>query len=404
MTRRLSALLLAASLVAAVPAAAQQTTAPNYLFPDLGTKALEYDGTHVWFRPMFAWVVDYTSLAQDDASVTQVGRQDSAAELRAGRLGFTLRAKSRVPWELYVTADYQERRTRENATFDVYDLQLRLPLGPVKFTIGKMKEPFSYELVGLSVLLPQQERILNPFFPTRNVGVSLSGQLVGGRMTWAAGAFNDWLETGADYKQNARDVVGRVTALGWESPDKTKYVHVGVGLKSRGSDSGMMRFSGRPESNITSKYEDTKDFPARRATQLSLEALWAHGPFSVLAEHIGAWVDSPERGNPYFSGYYVSGSWMLTGESRPYARGGGYAGGVRPARRLGAVELVAKYSRVDLRGGGIDGGVLNKWHYGVNWWASAQWKLGLSYGDADLERNGLRGNTKMWLSRVQWLW
>ena len=95
---------------------------------------------------------------------------------------------------------------------------------------------------------------------------------------------------------------------------------------------------------------------------------------------------------------------MLTGESRPYVRSGGYAAGVRPARRVGAVELVAKYSRVDLRDGGVDGGVLGKGHYGISGWASAQWKLGLSYGDADLDRGGRRGNTKMLLSRVQWLW
>lgn len=49
-------------------------------------------------------------------------------------------------------------------------------------------------------------------------------------------------------------------------------------------------------------------------------------------------------------------------------------------------------------------GMWGNWHYGVNWWASAQWKLGLSYGDADLDRSGLRGNTKLWLYRVQWLW
>jgi phosphate-selective porin OprO/OprP len=309
-----------------------------------------------------------------------------------------------VAWEFYITADYQERRTRENAAFDLYDLQFRVPVGPVKVTIGKMKEQFCYELVGLSVVLPQQERVLNPFFATRNVGVNVSGQLARGRMTWAAGVFNDWLETGADYKTNARNIDGRLTALARESPDKTEYVHLGVGLQRRGADSGMLRFSGRPESNVTDKYVDTKDFPAAGANQLSFEAMWAHGRFSVLAEHVGAWVDSPERGNPYFSGYYALGSWMLTGESRPYVRSGGYAGGVRPARRLGAVELVAKYSHLDLRDSGVDGGVLDKWHFGVNWWASAQWKLGLSYGDADLDRAGLRGNTTMWLSRLQWLW
>jgi hypothetical protein len=132
--------------------------AVDYLFPDLAPDALVYDGRHVWFRPIFAWVGDYTSLNQNEASLTQVGKQDDTAELRAGRIGFALRSKTRVKWEFYVTADYQERRTRE----------------------------------------------------------------------------------------------------------------VGVGLKRRGADSGMMRFSGRPESNATAKYVNTKDFPARAANQVSL--------------------------------------------------------------------------------------------------------------------------------------
>jgi hypothetical protein len=137
---RFSALALVASLLTAVPAGAQPASEPgqsgaqtapaaatappaavDYLFPDLGPDALVYDGKHFWFRPIFAWVGDYTSFSQDEASLTQVGKQDDTAELRAGRLGFTLRSKSRVKWELYVTADYQERRTRENATFDLYD-------------------------------------------------------------------------------------------------------------------------------------------------------------------------------------------------------------------------------------------------------------------------------------------
>ena len=75
-----------------------------------------------------------------------------------------------------------------------------------------------------------------------------------------------------------------------------------------------------------------------------------------------------------------------------------------PTRRLGAEERVAKSSHFDLTNGPIEGGVLDKWHFGVSWWASAQWKVGLSYGDADLNKTGLTGNTKMWLTRVQWLY
>jgi hypothetical protein len=48
--------------------------------------------------------------------------------------------------------------------------------------------------------------------------------------------------------------------------------------------------------------------------------------------------------------------------------------------------------------------VLDKWHLGLNWWASRQWKAGVSYGDADLDKNGIRGNTEMLLFRMQWFY
>jgi phosphate-selective porin OprO/OprP len=377
---------------------------PDYLLPDLAPAALVYDGDHFWIRPIFAVVLDYTWFTQDDTSLSQVGVQDNKGEMRAGRLGFTLRSKSKFKWDFYTTVDYQEKKNREKETFQIYDLNIGLPLGPVKLTIGKMKEPINYELTALSVMLPQQERILLPFFPTRSIGIKFSGYLADNRVTWAAGVFNDYLDSGVGHGKNGNDVVSRVTGLVFESADKRNYLHLGLGYRRAGSDDGVMRFAGRPESNVADKFTDTGSFLADHADEISLELLLYHGAFSVLAERFDARVDSPETGDPRFWGYYVAGSWMLTGESRPYVRAGGYAGGVVPTRRCGALELVLKYSRVDLTDGTLDGGELGKWHVGLNWWASTQWKVGIGWGDADLDKRSLDGNTKMLLVRVQWLY
>lgn len=371
---------------------------------DLAPKALEYDGKRFFFRPILAAVLDYTWFDQDDTSLVQVGKQDDKGELRAGRLGFSLRSKGTLGWDLYATVDYQEKRTREKTLFDIYDLKIGLPLGPVKLYVGKQKQAFAYELVGLSVLLPQQERVLLPFYVSRSIGAQFSGRLAGDRMTWSAGVFNDWLDTGESRNNNATDYAGRLSALAFESPDKRNYLHLGLGYRRVGSDNGIMRFSGRPESNVATKFTDTGNFPAGHADELSLELLLAHGPYSLLAERIDARVDSPETGDPYFLGYYAAASWVLTGENRHYVRSGGYASGILPKSRYGAWELVLKYSHVDLTDGELDGGVLDKWHVGLNWWVSAQWKVGASWGDADLDKNGLVGNTKMLLMRLQWLY
>ncbi|MDQ1347556.1 MAG: phosphate-selective porin OprO and OprP, partial [Acidobacteriota bacterium] len=264
--------------------------------------------------------------------------------------------------------------------------------------------PFSYELLALSVILPHQERILSPFFVTRSIGAQLSGLLAGDRMTWAAGVFNDWLDTDLDRQENGTDYAGRLTGLVYESPSRTDYLHLGLGLRRVGSDDGVMRFSGRPESNVADKFVDTGNFAGEHADELLVELLWSHRQFSLLAERVEAHVDAPASGDPRFSGYYGTASWILTGESRPYVRASGYAGGLSPLRRWGALEFALRYSHLDLTDGAIDGGELDKWSYNLSWWASAQWKIGLTYGDADLDRSGLTGNTKMWLARIQWLY
>lgn len=380
------------------------SSTPDYLFPELPADALVHDGKLFRIKPIIAIVTDYTWFDQDDASLEQVGEQENTPDLRAARFGLIVSSKGDRKWTFTLTADYQEKRTRDDAKWQVYDLKLDIPIGPVKLTVGKQKEPFSFEMVGLFPTLPQQERILSPFFVTRNVGLQLSGLLAGDRMTWAVGAFNDWLETDASFDENASNFAARVTGLATVSPDNHNYLHLGLGLRRVGNDDGTMRFSGRPESNVADKYLDTESFPADHAAQLSLEAVLQRGPFLLHAEHIDAWVDAPESGDPHYSGAYVTASWVVTGESRPYNRVTGYAGGIVPTRRLGAVEFVARYSRVDLTSGAIDGGVLDKWHFGVNWWASRQWKAGLSYGDADLDKDGVLGNTKMVLFRLQWLY
>lgn len=377
---------------------------PDYIFPDLPALTLVYDGEHFLFKPIFAMVGDFTTFDQDDASLAQVGEQEDTQEVRAARLGFYLRSKGNFAWDFYFTSDYQERNDREKTVFQIFDMKVGIPLGQTKLTIGKQKQPFSYELLALSVILPHQERILSPFFVTRSIGAQLSGLLAGDRMTWAAGVFNDWLDTDLEREENGTDYAGRLTGLVYESPSRTDYLHFGLGLRRVGADDGVLRFSGRPESNVADKYVDTGNFAGDHADELLVELLWSHRQFSLLAERVEAHVDAPASGDPRFSGYYGTASWILTGESRPYVRASGYAGGLSPLRRWGALEFALRYSHLDLTDGAIDGGELDKWSYNLSWWASAQWKIGLTYGDADLDRSGLTGNTKMWLARIQWLY
>ena len=119
-----------------------------------------------------------------------------------------------------------------------------------------------------------------------------------------------------------------------------------------------MRFRARPESNITDYYVDTGSFPAKHANELALESLYNRGPFSVLTECTKAWVASPKFENPGFSGTYIVGSYVLTGEKRPYDKLLGYARRIIPKSRWGAVEFVGRFGYLDIDDTLVKGGKL----------------------------------------------
>jgi len=118
------------------------------------------------------------------------------------------------------------------------------------------------------------------------------------------------------------------------------------------------------------------------------EALWIRGPWSLQGEHLRA-NTSFDDGKPAYriDGWYEFASWVATGESRPYKDGN--VGNVVPSRPWGAVEFAARYSTVDLDGGGIMGGREHDWTLGVNWYLGRHLKLQANYIRAFSDRKQL---------------
>jgi len=352
-------------------------------------------------------LADYTAFNQDSDSIGQVGHQKDQWEARAARLMFRGTIGKDYKISYLVAAEYKGFETEPEDLWNQTDLSFTFPLGgpATKLTVGKTKETFDYEMVGDAANLPHQERVLTPFFVSRNVGAKLS-HVFGAdqRMTLSGGVFNDWWVNGDSLTDSGTDVSARFTGLAWDQPDGKRFLHLGVSGRYAGADNNTLRYKGRPESNVADNYVDTGNLPGDHAWHLGLEALWNEGPFSVLAEYNRAWVDSPATGNPEFSGYYLTGSWIITGETRPYDRTVGYARRVMPKGRWGAPELVARFSHEDLDDGAAQGGKFNKTYLGINWWATRRWKLGFGWGHTWLDRFGRTGVTDSFLTRLQWIY
>lgn len=381
-----------------------------FLIPDVPDSVVEQTQIKerwVTLKVGLVTLADYTAFNQDNDSIAQVGKQQDQWEARAARLMFrgTLGTDYKVGY--LVAGEYKGFETEPEDLWNLTDLSFTFPLaGPAtKLTVGKTKETFVYEMVGDAANLPQQERVQNPFFVSRNVGLKLS-QVIGDaqRMTASAGVFNDWWVNGDLVEDSGTDVTARFTGLAWDQRDGKSFLHLGVSGRYAGADNNTMRYKGRPESNVTDNYVDTGNLSGDHAWHLGLEALWNEGPFSVLAEYNRAWVSSPASGNPQFSGYYITASWILTGETRPYDRTVGYARRVMPRGGWGAPELVARFSHEDLDDGAVQGGSFNKTYLGLNWWATRRWKFGIGWGRTWLDRFDQTGVTDSIQTRLQWIY
>jgi phosphate-selective porin OprO/OprP len=125
----------------------------------------------------------------------------------------------------------------------------------------------------------------------------------------------------------------------------------------------------------------------------------------VSAEWVRNDIDAPYLGNPQLGGYHITGSWILTGEMRPYNRRNGTLGPVPVARSIdhggyGAWELTGRYSSVDLSDGSLSGGEMDIFSLGLNWILKPTFMLNLNYRHVDLDRFGIVGKSDGLMGRV----
>jgi phosphate-selective porin OprO/OprP len=169
-----------------------------------------------------------------------------------------------------------------------------------------------------------------------------------------------------------------------------------------------IRFRDRPEIRVDSvRLIDTGSIDADHASVLGVEfgANWKS--FYLQAEHF--WFDVERRGSaaalpdPDFTGYYLQGSWLMTGESRRYNAVTGSFQNPRPmvpfssAGGFGAWELAARYSNMNLNfqeglegvaaiPGAVRGGEQNVLTLGVNWYLNPNFKVMMNYLLIDVDR------------------
>ncbi|MEN8141174.1 MAG: porin [Thermodesulfobacteriota bacterium] len=405
----LAFLTVIAAPIAAQAQQGQEELSQRYGFPDLPEEwqgFVKYRNDHFSFGTALGVLFDYSMFAQDEGSEAQMGRQDSELEARSFRfvIGGTLDFLGPVVY--LMSAEYKGfNRDPWDPLFYTPDLSLTWQFQdrPDRITFGKQKEPFIYEMIGDAANLPHHERLLEPFYRARNTGIRYTTNFLDQRSWFSLGWFNDWWHESGDFSENGNQYVARLTGLPLWLDSGARFLHLGVASRYTEGDNDVMRYQGMPGSHVTDFYVDSGDIAADHAWHMGLEALWQSKQFAILGEYARAWVSSHASGDPVFSGWYVTTSYVFNGRQRPYDKAFAYARRVQPFTPWGAVEPVLRYGRVDLDDGQVAGGEMEKWYLGLNWWATPRWKMSFGYGSIDLDRFGMTGRTEQMLLRLQWI-
>lgn len=338
-----------------------------------------------------------------------LGDDYGGGEVRGLRFGAVGTLNFTTPWvyTLFIQTNAFDKGFEEEDKddFSIVDYRLDIPIFKnLVMSIGKQKEPISLERLQALAFIPMQERAVatDALMTSRNVGVVFSENISSNNWGWAIGAFNNWFDANQDFAESDSQITGRVTWTPFSSDDSSNVVHLGLGYRYSDAKEGF-RYRSTPEIHKSPLFVDTAfgfesgSLPADRTDTWNMEFSWRKGPFWLASEYIQTYVDSSEYADPAFNGYYLTASWVLTGEMRPYNKKRGVFGRIPVSKTVyqggkGVWEVAARYSDVDLTDGLVDGGETQIASLGLNWWLTPFFQMGINYRHIENNQGGLEGS------------
>ena len=213
----------------------------------------------------------------------------------------------------------------------------------------------------------------------------------------AVGRFGGLIATSSDYNIHA----GLSGTWVFQPPDQGS-------TAASAAQRHVLRFRDRPEIRVDStRLIDTGSIDADSAYVYGLEAgaTWKNWYLGAESFHYGIerTAATAALSDPTFEGFYVQGSWILTGETRRYDIASGAFQAPRPfvpftsAGGMGAWEFALRFSHTELdyhagafgtaaAADAIRGGVQDIWTLGVNWYLKPSVKIMLNWLHVDVDR------------------
>lgn len=357
----------------------------------------------IGFLPEYAaFKLDATAQRQMDSAGLTVQDQWKVRDFRIFASG-QLTTKRILSWKIGLMYDGANREwlVRESG------LTIGLPEISGHIFIGRTKEGYSLNKVmnGYAGWTMERQMALD-VIPILADGIKYIGFWEKKRIVWNLGVYNDVFSHTQGFSTYSWQAAGRLGYLPIMDKAQKRQLHIGINYRYGQPEDGKMRLRSRPEANPAPYMIDTDVFDSKQSNHFGTEMYYSHGPLMIGSEYHWHKFEAGPKGNPTFHGGDVAVSYILTGGSRPYTTTSGVYSFV-PVKRsifkkgLGEIELILRYSSLDLNSGPIQGGSFRRITPMVNWYLTKNARLELAYGYGQLNRFAMKGHLQFYQARMQ---
>jgi phosphate-selective porin OprO/OprP len=308
-------------------------------------------GTRIDFRARFQG-----DLRASDAPI-DAAEEDAGLDIARRRVGIAGEIRNAVDFQI------EAELGSDDVWRDVYANYKQLEAAQVR--AGRFKLPFSLDenTSATNLDFVFRSRAASQLSPGRDDGIMVHGRLLGRALAYEAGMFahdgRNARTSHTDRIYGGRTIAGRVTFEPFRG-EKTwrSDLQVGAAFTTSPLEEGFSDLRGRTA--LDARFYRPDIWVEGNRRRLGLELRWRPGPVSLKSEYMrvtderrGQSVEDTDLSPAIASGWYVSGTWAITGE----AKAGGLDTPRRPLLRggIGAIELAARVERLSF-GCGADGG------------------------------------------------
>ncbi len=415
-----------------------EASLPKVSFPDGRPTIASPDGA---FKVALRTLVQFDAAHYDVSPLTAANNLSSGTDFRRARLGLDFTAFR--DWNGAIWADFGGRGVEApvlNQAWIEY-AGLKGKTWAARFRIGAWATPVNLEdATGASEQLfaerPAVEELERGL--AGGDGRSSVGAFLNGKSWYLSGVLTgDTVGTSAEFGEQEGYIL-RAAIDPLHGPDYD--VHLGANLTgvikpantsaTPGLVAQSLRLRERPETSVdnnSTRLVDTGAITSDGLTAYGLEAGASWKSLYLAGEYTHFSVSRTSVGSPFdpsFSGWYIQGSWTLTGERRVWSNSAGGFRGIRPKQNFdplnggwGAWEIAGRYSVLNLNDqaglegtatplGGIRGGDQKVTSVGINWYPNPVFKFQLDFQNVDVDRLGATGlqvgeNVKIYTLRSQ---